>query len=181
MQSTLTGAGLGSLGTNRALLDEAMRRLGEADRNAVVLRFFENKTAQEVATTLKLNEGAARKRVSRALEKLRKYFVQARGNAVGYGHSGRGGRELGCRPRGGPRSDRHGGGGKGAAIFGNNNNPCKRDSQDYDNRKTKNWQPVSCRNHASGRRNHGRVFEQRNRHRSGGGEILNKRRRNMPR
>jgi len=57
------------------LLDEAMGRLGEQDRNAIVLRFFENKTPREVAVALKLNEVAARKRVSRALEKLRNVFA----------------------------------------------------------------------------------------------------------
>src|SRR5580700_553424 len=51
------------------LLEDAMGRLGEQDRNAVVLRFFENKTPEEVAAALKLNEVAGRKRVSRALEK----------------------------------------------------------------------------------------------------------------
>ena len=63
------------------LLDEAMGHLGETDRNAVVLRFFENKTAAEIAAALNLNEAAAHKRVARGLEKLRKYFVQ-RGMAL---------------------------------------------------------------------------------------------------
>jgi uncharacterized protein (TIGR03435 family) len=58
------------------LLDEAMGFLGETDRNAVVLRFFESKTAREVAVALKMNEAAAHKRVARALEKLRKFFVK---------------------------------------------------------------------------------------------------------
>jgi len=58
------------------LLDEAMGRLGEKDRNAIVLRFFENRTSQEVAVALKLNEVTARKRVSRALEKLRTLFAK---------------------------------------------------------------------------------------------------------
>lgn len=56
------------------LLDDAMGDLGETDRNAVVLRFFENKTAQEVGAALELTEAAAHKRVSRAVEKLRAYF-----------------------------------------------------------------------------------------------------------
>ncbi|MGA2662264.1 MAG: sigma-70 family RNA polymerase sigma factor [Verrucomicrobiota bacterium] len=56
------------------LLDEAMGLLGETDRNAVVLRFFENKTAREVAAALKLTEAAAHRRMSRALEKLRDFF-----------------------------------------------------------------------------------------------------------
>ena len=58
------------------LLDDAMGGLGETDRAAVVLRFFENKTAAEVAAELKLTEGAAHKRVNRALEKLRKFFTK---------------------------------------------------------------------------------------------------------
>jgi len=58
------------------LLDEAMGRLCEKDRNAIVLRFFENKPPQEVAAALQLNEVTARKRVSRALEKLRKLFAK---------------------------------------------------------------------------------------------------------
>jgi RNA polymerase sigma factor (sigma-70 family) len=58
------------------LLDEAMDQLGQQDRDAVVLRFFENQTALEIAVALKLNEEAAQKHVSRGLEKLRKYFVK---------------------------------------------------------------------------------------------------------
>jgi RNA polymerase sigma factor (sigma-70 family) len=58
------------------LLDAAMGRLGETDRNAVVLHFFEKKTVREVAATLQLTEAAAHKRVHRALEKLRQFFLQ---------------------------------------------------------------------------------------------------------
>ena len=58
------------------LLDDAMGNLGETDRNAVVLRYFENKTAADVAAALKLTEAAAHKRVNRALEKLRKFFTK---------------------------------------------------------------------------------------------------------
>ena len=76
MQSTLTESDTASWEHIAPLLDEAMGRLGEADRNAIVLRFVENKTPQEVATTLKLNEVSARKRVSRAVEKLRKFFLK---------------------------------------------------------------------------------------------------------
>jgi hypothetical protein len=50
--------------------------LGETDRNAILLRFFENKTVQEVGAPLKLNEAAAHKRVNRALDKLRKIFIK---------------------------------------------------------------------------------------------------------
>lgn len=76
MQSTLTGPDSASWEQIAPLLDEAMGRLGEKDRNAIVLRFFENKNPQEVAVALKLNEVTARKRVSRALDKLRKFFTK---------------------------------------------------------------------------------------------------------
>ncbi len=56
------------------LLDEAMAGLNETDRRALVLRFFDDKTMSEVGTALGANTDAAEKRVSRALEKLRKYF-----------------------------------------------------------------------------------------------------------
>ncbi|HEX5397616.1 MAG TPA: sigma-70 family RNA polymerase sigma factor [Verrucomicrobiae bacterium] len=56
------------------LLDDAMGRLGKKDRNAIVLRFFENKNLAEVGTALGTSEDAAKMRVNRALEKLRKLF-----------------------------------------------------------------------------------------------------------
>ena len=56
------------------LLDEALAALGEKDRQAVLLRFFENKSLSEVGNSLGAGEDTARKRVSRALEKLRKFF-----------------------------------------------------------------------------------------------------------
>jgi RNA polymerase sigma factor (sigma-70 family) len=58
------------------LLDEAMASLGETDRAALVLRYFENKTAREIAEALRMEEEAAQKRVARALEKLRAIFVK---------------------------------------------------------------------------------------------------------
>ena len=76
MQSTLTEPESAAWEQIAPLLDESMGRLGETDRNAVVLRFFENKTSQEVCATLKLNEAAAHKRVSRALEKLLKFLAK---------------------------------------------------------------------------------------------------------
>jgi len=56
------------------LLDEALAALGEKDRQALLLRFFENKSLAEVGGVLGAGEDTARKRVSRALDKLRKYF-----------------------------------------------------------------------------------------------------------
>jgi RNA polymerase sigma factor (sigma-70 family) len=54
------------------LLDDAMSRLGAHDRNALVLRFFQNKTIAQVGVAMGLEERAAQKRILRALEKLRK-------------------------------------------------------------------------------------------------------------
>jgi RNA polymerase sigma factor (sigma-70 family) len=53
------------------VLDDAMHELGEIERAAVVLRFFEGQSHKEVGLVLGFSESAARKRVDRALEKLR--------------------------------------------------------------------------------------------------------------
>jgi RNA polymerase sigma factor (sigma-70 family) len=76
MQSTLTESDPAAWEQVAPLLDEAMGQLGETDRNAVVLRYFENKTAHEVGTALRLTDAAAHKRVNRALEKLRRFFTK---------------------------------------------------------------------------------------------------------
>ncbi|HWB59870.1 MAG TPA: sigma-70 family RNA polymerase sigma factor [Chthoniobacteraceae bacterium] len=57
------------------LLDAALAGLNETDRRAIVLRFFYGKSMRETGADLGANEDAARKRVNRALEKLRKYFT----------------------------------------------------------------------------------------------------------
>jgi RNA polymerase sigma factor (sigma-70 family) len=56
------------------LLDEAMNRLGQADRDALLLRYFENKSLREVGVALGTNEESAKKRVARGLDKLRVFF-----------------------------------------------------------------------------------------------------------
>ncbi len=65
-------------------LDAAMEELESADRAAVLLRFFENKSLREVGTELGVSDDAARKRIERAVERLRKFLAQ-RGVAVGAG------------------------------------------------------------------------------------------------
>lgn len=74
MQSTLNELDVAVWERVAPLLDEAMGSLGEADRNAVVLRFFENKTAAEIAVAMNTSQAAAHKRATRGLEKLRKLF-----------------------------------------------------------------------------------------------------------
>jgi RNA polymerase sigma factor (sigma-70 family) len=56
------------------LLDQAMSALPEADREALVLRFFRDLSLRETGAALGTTEEAARKRVARALEKLSNLF-----------------------------------------------------------------------------------------------------------
>jgi uncharacterized protein (TIGR03435 family) len=56
------------------VLDDAISKLGAKDRDAIVLRYFENKSLVEVGAAMGTGEDAAKMRVSRALEKLRKIF-----------------------------------------------------------------------------------------------------------
>lgn len=60
------------------VLDDSLARLREADRSALLLRFFRNCSLAEVGAALGIAEEAARKRVGRALEKLREE-LQRRG------------------------------------------------------------------------------------------------------
>ena len=76
MQSTLNEPDAEAWRQIAPLLDDAMGRLGEKDRNAIVLRFFENKNLREVGAALGASEDAAKMRVNRALEKLRKFFTK---------------------------------------------------------------------------------------------------------
>src|SRR4029077_1838248 len=55
----------------RPLLDDALDRLNSVDRDALLLRFFEQPSLAEVGSALGSTEDSARKRISRALEKLR--------------------------------------------------------------------------------------------------------------
>ena len=57
-------------------LDDAMQQLSDTDRLAILLRYFQNQPLREVGLALGLEEDAARKRVSRALDKLRDWFSE---------------------------------------------------------------------------------------------------------
>ena len=63
-------------------LDAALGELSEPDRDALLLRYFERKSAQEMAQILGISDVAAQKRVSRAVERLREFFSK-RGVTVG--------------------------------------------------------------------------------------------------
>ena len=57
-------------------LDQGLAQLNEKDRQAVLLRFFEDKSFLEVGAKLGANEDAARMRVARALKSLRGFFTK---------------------------------------------------------------------------------------------------------
>jgi RNA polymerase sigma factor (sigma-70 family) len=63
-------------------LDSALGELAESDRDALLLRYFEKKSAPEMAKLLGISDEAAQKRVSRAVERLRE-FLAKRGVTVG--------------------------------------------------------------------------------------------------
>ena len=77
----------------RPLLDDALVELKADDREAVVLRFFGQRSFAEIGAALRITEEAARKRVDRALEKLQAALsrrgitstVAALGSALGCG------------------------------------------------------------------------------------------------
>lgn len=56
------------------LLDQGVSALGEKDRAAIVLRYFEHRSLKEVGEALETTEAAAQMRVTRALAKLRGFF-----------------------------------------------------------------------------------------------------------
>ncbi|HEX7569576.1 MAG TPA: TIGR03435 family protein [Verrucomicrobiae bacterium] len=58
------------------LLDDALAGLSAADRHAIVLRYFDGKSLGEVGAALGASEDAAKKRVTRAVEKLRRFFTK---------------------------------------------------------------------------------------------------------
>ena len=58
------------------VLDDAMGELSVADRNALLLRYFENQDFHSVGRALGVSADAAQKRVSRAVERLREFLSQ---------------------------------------------------------------------------------------------------------
>jgi len=67
------------------LLDDAMAALDQADRSAILLRYFQTKSLREVGEALGVSDDTAQKRVSRAVERLREFFLKRK---VAIGTSG---------------------------------------------------------------------------------------------
>lgn len=76
MNELLTAESEGSWDDIAPHLDQALGELAEADRNALLLRYFERKSAREMAQTLGVSDEAAQKRVTRAVERLRESFAK---------------------------------------------------------------------------------------------------------
>jgi RNA polymerase sigma factor (sigma-70 family) len=75
MRSQLNETGATAWMEIEPLLDSAMAQLGEQDHNAVVLRFFEGRNFRDISQAMGTTEAAAKMRVNRALEKLRRFFT----------------------------------------------------------------------------------------------------------
>jgi len=58
------------------VLDSAVADLSSKDRDAIILRFFEGKSLNAVGKAIGASEEAARKRVDRAIDKLRASFIR---------------------------------------------------------------------------------------------------------
>lgn len=62
--------------TLRPVIDQAMDQIGDTDRSAILLRFFDQRAFSEIGAALNLSTDAARMRTERALEKLRGVLVR---------------------------------------------------------------------------------------------------------
>src|SRR5207253_2861640 len=72
--SPLQSEGASPLEALVPLLDEGLLNLRDGDRLALVLRFLEERSLRDVGAALGVDEDAARKRVSRALDRLAGFF-----------------------------------------------------------------------------------------------------------
>jgi RNA polymerase sigma factor (sigma-70 family) len=75
MQYTLNEPEVGVWREIAPSLDEALNCLDEKEHDAVVLRFFDQKELKQVGAAMGTTEDAARMRVNRGLEKLRKFLT----------------------------------------------------------------------------------------------------------
>jgi RNA polymerase sigma factor (sigma-70 family) len=62
--------------TLRPLIDDALHHLNDIDREAILLTYFRERPRSELSTLLGCSENAARMRLQRALEKLRKILAR---------------------------------------------------------------------------------------------------------
>jgi RNA polymerase sigma factor (sigma-70 family) len=63
------------------VLDDALAQLGESERGAILMRYFQNRSFREVGAALGISDDTAQKKVSRSLDKLRRFLFR-RGVAI---------------------------------------------------------------------------------------------------
>ncbi len=79
--SEISSPGAGHALEIRELIDDAVTKLGRGERDVIALHYFEEQTIEQTAGRLGISPEATRKRVTRALEKLRA-ILQRRGVAM---------------------------------------------------------------------------------------------------
>ena len=67
----------------RLILTEGIDRLGDVEREAVLLRYYQGMALADIGTELGISEEAARKRIDRGIDKLRRYLAGVDGLAAG--------------------------------------------------------------------------------------------------
>src|SRR5258706_16312464 len=80
------------------LLDGALDALGRRDREAVLLKYIEGRSHRDVGLAMGISEEAARKRVRRAIDRLRSSFAGG-GGGGSFAAGRRGAPAAGGRPR----------------------------------------------------------------------------------
>ena len=60
------------------MIDQALRLLNRGEQQALVMRFYQQKTLPQIASDLGISEEAARKRVTRAISRLQKLLAGKR-------------------------------------------------------------------------------------------------------
>jgi RNA polymerase sigma-70 factor (ECF subfamily) len=71
-----------------AQLDDAVLKLPAGDRQAILMRYFEDRPITEIAAALRVSEGAAKMRLSRSVEKLRQRLERAGAGVAPAGAAG---------------------------------------------------------------------------------------------
>lgn len=62
-------------GIDETLIDQALAGLSSKERDAVLLRFYQEKSVQQVGAALGISQNSATKRIGRAIEHLRQFFA----------------------------------------------------------------------------------------------------------
>src|SRR5687767_11851161 len=58
------------------LLDQALAELSSKERDAVLLRFYQDKSVQQVGAMLGISQNTASKRIARAVERMRRFLAE---------------------------------------------------------------------------------------------------------